>query len=415
MSRFWRGFSDIGAQSEPLSITRGAGSTVWDAAGNEYVDATGGLWYCAVGYGRDSIAAAAAEQMRTLHAYSTFGGFTNEPAERLAARIAALSPLHDPDVFLCSGGSDAVDTAIKMAFGYWARVGHPERDVVLAFDSAYHGMHGVGTAIAGIGPNRMGNYTSVGQSIEWVPLGHLGAFVEALDRLSGRIAAVIGEPVQGAGGVHAPADPDFWPSVAKHCAAEGALLIGDEVITGFGRLGSWFAAERFGYEPDLITFAKQVTSGYAALGGVIAAPRMREAFGRAGLVWRHGYTYGGHATACAVALENLDIMADEHLVAQTRDREDAWISALKAFTRHKAVAEVRAIGLVGAVQLQAVGDFDRATVVARALDASRANGVLTRGLAGDSLQLSPPLVITEAEVTRLVAGLDAALETVSRP
>ena len=415
MSRFWRGFSNVGAQGAPLSIARGAGSTVWDAAGNEYLDATGSLWYCAVGYGRDSIAAAAAEQMRTLHAYSTFGTFTNEPAERLAARVAALSPLRDPDVFLCSGGSDAVDTAIKMALGYWERIGQPERDIVLAFESAYHGMHGVGTALAGIGPNRMRHYTSVGEGIQWLPLGHLGAFVDALDRLTGRVAAVIGEPVQGAGGVHFPADPDFWPSVAKHCAAEGALLVADEVITGFGRLGWWFAAERFGYEPDIITFAKQVTSGYTALGGVIAAPRLREAYGSAGTVWRHGYTYGGHATSCAVALENLDIMAEEQLVTRTRDREDAWISALKTLARHEVVSEVRAIGLVGAVQLKAIGDLDCATVVARVIDAGRANGVLTRGLAGDSLQLSPPLVITDAEVSRLVAGLDDALETVAVP
>src|SRR5262245_3610935 len=293
-------------------IARGEGALVWDVDGREYLDATAGLWFANVGHGRAEIAAAAAEQMTLLAAHHTFGDVANEPARELADRVAALAPLDDAAVFFGSGGSDAVDTAGKIARRYWSLLGQPERQVILSRQFGYHGMHAYGTSLGGIAANQEGLGTLV-EGVLVVPNDDPDELEAALDRLGSRAAAFIGEPVIGAGGVIPPPD-GYWPAVERILRERGVLFIADEVICGFGRLGRWFGVERYGVTPDLITCAKGLTSGYMPLGAVIASGQVRAPFWEHGAPpFRHGYTYSGHAAACAVGLANLDILEREGL------------------------------------------------------------------------------------------------------
>src|SRR6266536_15134 len=318
--RFWHPFADMRAISSggELVIDRGEGSHVFDTDGRRYVDATASLWYCNVGHGRREIADAAAEQMRRLETYSTFGDIANRPALDLAERVAGYAPVEDPRVFLTSGGSDSIDTAVKLARRYWQARGELDRTLVVSRTGSYHGMHLAGTSLAGIEPNRAG-YGALMQGVDSVPWDSAEALGELIARVGPeRVAAFFCEPVIGAGGVfHAP--PGYLAKVRDLCRETGVLLVADEVVTGFGRVGSWFASERFALEPDLIVCAKGITSGYLPLGAVIAAGRVAEPFfdGTVGM-WRHGYTYSGHATVAAAALANLDIIEREGLLERSR-------------------------------------------------------------------------------------------------
>ena len=312
MSRLFHPFSnpiDVDREGE-LVLTSGSGATVTDSAGNEYLDLTGGLWYCNVGHGRRDLGAVAAEQMARLASFSTFGDNCVQPAIDLAERIADLAPVDDPKVFPTSGGSDAVDTAIKMAIAVAHLRGQPERDVIVHRRHAYHGMHLGGTAITGIPANRANTEPAVhARQAEWDDPEDLQRII---DEDGGRVIAFFCEPVIGAGGVRAPA-PDYLRRVEAICRRHDVLLVVDEVITGFGRLGGWFVSERYGVRPDLILFAKGVTSGYVPFGGVVVSARVWQTLGTTEGPWRHGYTYSGHATASAVALANIDLLEKEHL------------------------------------------------------------------------------------------------------
>ncbi len=412
---FWHGFADMHTVKDAEVVIRdGDGVWVTDVDGRRYLDATAGLWYANVGFGRGEIADAVAAQLRRLSAYSSFGGYTTEPTVQLAARLAAMAPIDDAVVFFTSGGSESIDTAAKLARRYWDVVGRPEKRVIVSRQHSYHGMAAFGTSLGGIPINEAGYGPLVGDIV------HVGvhdvAAIEALfEARAGEIAAFIAEPVIGAGGVIPPRD-GYFARVQELCRRHDILLIVDEVITGFGRTGSWWGSQRYGIQPDLITFAKGVTSGYVPLGGVIVGPRVRAPFWDdpiPGAIFRHGYTYSGHAGACAAAMANLDILEREDLVGRVRTLEPVLAAALGRLADAPLVGEVRTVGLTGAVQLADEVQAANPGAIEAVVAAARRHGVLTRAVRGGALQVSPAFVITEAEISTLADGFEAALREVA--
>jgi adenosylmethionine-8-amino-7-oxononanoate aminotransferase len=409
----WHPFADMAkVVGRELVLLDADGAWVTDEDDRRYLDASAGLWFCNVGHGREALAQAAADQMRRIAGYQIFDVVANRPALELAERLCRLAPLGEGSAaFFTNGGSDAIDTAAKMVRRYWTATGHPERQIIVARAGAYHGMNAYGTSLAGIEANAQG----------WGPLIPEVLHVERndteeLERVlranAGRVAAFIGEPVQGAAGVHPPAE-GYWDRVQALCSEHDVLLIADEVITGFGRLGEWFGCERFGIRPDLLVGAKGVTSGYAPLGVVIAGDRVRSALWAEGAgVFRHGYTYSGHPTACAVALANLDVLEQEGLVDRVRELEPVLAREIGGLESHRLVAEVRAIGLLAGVELAPEALAEDPLLVEKVVVAARERGVLVRNLLGSCLQISPPFVITAEEIAMLATVLGEALDAV---
>jgi putrescine---pyruvate transaminase len=414
--RFWHGFANMAnvTSADEVVIVRGEGCEVTDRDGRRYLDATAGLWYCNVGYGRRSIAQAVERQLRELPGYSTFGLYSNEPALRICERVSELGPVLDGRVFLTCNGSDAIDTAAKMVRRYWNEVGRPEKHIIVGRNFAYHGMDAYGTSLAGITANAEG-YGQLVPGVAQVAYDSVEALAEEFEHLGPEnVAAFIGEPVIGAGGVYPPPD-GYWPEVAKLCRENDVLLVADEVVTGFGRLGRWFAGERYSFEPDLLVFAKGVTSGYIPLGGVIVGPRVQEPFWTgSGAAFKHGYTYSGHAAACAAALANLDIIEDEELVNRVSDFEPEWAETISVLADHPLVEEVRTAGLLGAVQLSGEELEERPGLAEEVVANAREEGILTRTLLGSAIHLSPAFVITREQTDDLVAGLMRALDAAMR-
>jgi putrescine---pyruvate transaminase len=415
MTSLWHPFADMAAvKDDELVIARGSGARVWDEQGREYIDAKGGLWYCAVGHGRGEISDAVSAQMRELAVYDIFGSTANRPAIELAERVSALAPFAGGAVFFTSGGSDAVDTAGKLALRYWHALGKPQKRAIVHRERSYHGMNAYGTSLAGIPANREGwgslipDTASVGSDD-----------TEGLERLfterGDETAAFIGEPVIGAGGIFAPA-PGYWQRVQELCQAHDVLLIADEVICGFGRLGTWFGCHRFGITPDLITCAKGITSGYLPLGAVIASPRVQEPFWTtpgAGM-FRHGYTYSGHPSVCAAGLANLEILEREGLLERVLRLEPVLAAAMAPLADLPLVSEVRSgVGLLAAIEIDSEARAADPGLVERVVRGCRDRGVLTRGLAGHSLQVSPSFVIDEDEISRVAAVFAETLSGVS--
>jgi len=408
--RLWHPFADMARVSgRELVLVRGEGVWLEDDGGRRYLDATGSLWYCNVGYGRAELAEVAAAQMRDLAAYSIFGAYANRPALDLADRLAEIAPLPNAAVFLSTGGSDAVDTAGKLARRYWQLRGEPQRTVLVARSEAYHGMNAYGTSLAGIATNAAGWGILVPDVIH-VPHDDPAAFERVLADQGGRIAAFIGEPVIGAGGVIPPPD-GYWERIQDACAAHDVLLIVDEVVTGYGRTGPWFASERFGIRPDLVTTAKGLTSGYLPLGAVLCGSRVRDAlWAESAGVFRHGYTYSGHAAACAVALRNLEIIEREGLRERVRALEPVLARAVAGLEAEPLVEATRSVGLLAAVELSAQARAAVPGLVDRLVADLEDDGVLVRGLVGHSLQISPPFVISEAEIELLTERIAGALQ-----
>jgi putrescine aminotransferase len=405
----WHPFADMGVveRDGEFVIARGDGAYVFDADGNRYLDATAGLWLTNVGHGRAELAEAAARQMRDVAAYSTFGDYATQSTIDLAERLAGIAPVPGSKVFFTSGGSDSVDTAAKLARRYWHEVGQPQRTYVLGREKAYHGMHYAGTALAGIPVNRegYGDLVPDAATVAWDSADDLRATIERLG--PERVAAFFCEPVIGAGGVCPPPDGDL-ADVRKVCTEYDVLFVADEVVTGYGRIGgSWFASSRFGLEPDLVTSAKGLTSGYLPMGAVFAAPRVHEPFFRpdAGVWWRHGYTYSGHATAAAVALANLDIIEREGLLDEALRLEATLAATLAPLASHDDVVEVRSgTGALAAVQL---ADGPAAMALAKKL---RSHGVATRAVGAGGIQISPAFVMTDEQVAEMAEAISSALE-----
>jgi putrescine aminotransferase len=317
----------------------------------------------------------------------------------------------DAKVFLTSGGSDSIDTATKMARRYWSLVGQPERTILLRRERAYHGMHAAGTSLAGIKMNAAG-YGPLLPDVAEVPWDDAEALGSTIARLGPeRVAAFFCEPVIGAGGVYAP-PPGYLEAARAVCRETGVLFIADEVITGFGRTGEWFASTRWNLDPDVVTCAKGITSGYLPLGAVLAAPRVWEPFFAPGAgMWRHGYTYSGHAAVAAAALANLDIIEGEDVLARAVELEAQLAEGLRPLADHELVSEVRSgTGVLAAVQLDPARIAEDDGLLATVVPACRANGIMTRTLAGGAIQISPPLTLSDEEVDELAAGLGAALD-----
>jgi adenosylmethionine-8-amino-7-oxononanoate aminotransferase len=411
MSAFWQPFAEMSkVQHAPFIVDRGDGIYVYDESGRQYLDAAASLWYMNVGYGRDEIVDAMEAQLRKLPAFHTFIEYATRPPIDLANRIAAVSPDPDSKVFFGSGGSDAVDTAAKMARRYFNAIGQPERTVFISREWAYHGMHPYGTSLGGMEPNRIGYGGELVADVVIVPYDDAEAVDKAIDHAGAdRIAGVFVEPVIGAGGIR-PVSQDYLNSVQRSIRNAGGLYISDEVITGFGRAGDWFAANRFGLEPDLITFAKGVTCGYAPLGGVIASSKIAAPFfDTPGLMFRHGYTYSGHATACAAGLVVMDILEREGLLARAAELEDEIYQALLPLEDLPVVDHVRrGVGALAAVQLT-VGEDE--TLPYRAATACREAGLLTRAVGGGGLQVSPPLTMTQDQVAEMAGLFRSGLES----
>ncbi len=413
---FWHGFADMHVVKDAEVVIRSADG-VWleTTDGRRLLDSTAALWYCAVGYGRRSIAEAVAEQLSTVAAYSSFGAYTTEATVALADRLSALAPMDDAVVFLGSGGSDGVDTAAKLARRYWDALGRPDKRILVSREHGYHGMHAWGTSLAGIPANKAGYGGAFIDEVVTVGVDDTETLGALFAERGTEIAAFIGEPVIGAGGVYPP-EPSYWAEVQRLCREHDVLLIADEVITGFGRTGVLWGSQRYGIDPDMVIFAKVVTSGYQPLGGVLVAPRVAAPFWdgeAAGPMFLHGYTYSGHAAACAAAQANLDIIEGEGLVARVAEHEAPFAAAIRRLEALPLVGEVRTVGLTAAVAIDPARLAADASIPARVVGAALRHGVATRVLRGHALQISPAFTITLDEVDTMVDGLGAALEDIA--
>jgi putrescine aminotransferase len=410
----WHPFADMSsAPAREVVIERGEGVWVYDDSGKRYLDASAGLWYCNVGHGRKVLAEAAAQQMGLLAGYQIFDVIANRPALELAERLRELAPLGERSgVFFTSGGSDSVDTAAKIARRYWVARGEPQRQIIICRQGAYHGVNAFGTSLSGIELNAAGWGPLVTQVIQ-VGRDDLPGLERVLTEHAGAVAAFIGEPVQGAAGVRPPRE-DYWAGVQDLCRSHEVLVLADEVVTGFGRVGRWFASERYGIEPDMILCAKGISSGYLPVGAVIVGDRVREALwsAQAG-AFRHGYTYSGHPAGCAVALANIEIIEQEGLLEHVTALEPVLQAELGALVSHPLVAEVRVAGLLCGVELSAEARAADPRLIERVVTDARERGVLVRNLLGATLQISPPLVIEAQELRLLADTLRESLDAVS--
>jgi putrescine---pyruvate transaminase len=387
----------------------GEGAHLTDSEGKRYFDATGGLWFNAVGHGREQIADAVAAQARKLAATTCFDVYATDVTLAVADRVAELVPMEGARVFLTSGGSDGIDSAGKIIRRYFALRGEPEKTVFISREGAYHGMHAYGTSLAGIPGNRDG-WGPLVREVEQVTAFNAEALEEKIREVGAeRVAAFFAEPVIGAGGVFPPPE-GYLPAVREVCDRHGVLLVCDEVVTGVGRLGRWTASERFGVVPDLLVLAKILTSGYQPLGAVAVAGRVAEPFFAGDGAWlKHGYTYSGHATACAAAVANLEIIEEERLVDRVAELEPSVARLLGPLAEVDGVSEVRTIGLLAGVQLDAPWFEERGVPLAAAAVAVRERGQLSRLLASGALQFSPPFVATEEEIAGFADAVADAL------
>ena len=384
-----------------IPIVRGEGALLWDADGHELVDGMASLWYCAAGHGRAEIADAVAVQLRTLAAYSCFDPFTTEPSDRLAAELVEIGPMPDSRVFLCSSGSEAVDSMMKLARIAHVCAGQPQRKLIVSRMRGYHGVAYGGTSAQGLAGNRE-NFGPFVESVVQVPADDIEALATLFAERGDEIAAVVTEPVQGAAGIYPPVD-GYLAGLRKLCDQHGAYLVFDEVITGFGRLGSWFAAHHYGVRPDLVTFAKAVTSGYQPLGGVFVGAAPRAALeSDPDFFLRHGFTYSGHAAACAAGLANLQILRDESLVDRAIHVGSRLADGLQALAADGVIDHARGEGAMWAAGLRA----DQNAVAMR--DAMLTGGVICRAINADTLTFCPPLVITDEQIDRIVDTLSSA-------
>ncbi|HEX4181118.1 MAG TPA: aspartate aminotransferase family protein [Caulobacteraceae bacterium] len=413
-------------------ITRADGVFIHDGDGNAILDAMAGLWCVQVGYGREELAKAAYEQMCELPYYNTFFKTASPPTVMLATKVSELLGGHFSHVFFNSSGSEAVDTLVRLARYYWQCQGQPQRNIIIGRVNGYHGSTIAGASLGGMKAMHV-------QGGPWVPgFEHVaqpylfgegfgedpGAFGErCADAIEQRIlevgpehvAAFIGEPVQGAGGVIIPPET-YWPRVEAICRKYGILLACDEVICGFGRLGQWFGFQHFGIQPDLVSMAKGLSSGYLPISAVGVAGHIVEALRAAGADFVHGYTYSGHPTCAAVALKNIEIIEREDLVRRTREDAGPYLAnGLAELAEHPMVGQTRSLGLIGAVEIVARkgtnqrfgGAEGKAGPILR--DLCIKNGLMVRAVR-DTLVMSPPLVISRQEIDQLLAIIRKSLD-----
>ena len=415
-------------------IDRAQDIYIWDSEGQKILDGMSGLWCVNAGYGRQELADAAHAQMMKLPFYNSFFQTTNEPAVKLAAKLASLAPTVDgrsfQHVFFSSSGSESNDTNVRMVRRYWDLLGQPQRKVIIGRINGYHGSTMAGASLGGMsGMHAQGdlpipNITHIGQPYFFenglpgeseADFGIRAAgWLEdkILELGADKVAAFIAEPVQGAGGVIIP-PATYWPEIQRIVDKYGILLVSDEVICAFGRLGHWFAYEKFGYKPDLVTFAKAVTSGYIPLGGVMVGDRVAKVLIEQGGEFNHGYTYSGHPVACAVALANLELMERDNLVGRVKDDIGPYLAqAYAGLADHPLVGVAETCGFVAGLVLvkgKTRGADGRMTMFPEDLAVGmkcRAhcfkNGLIMRAV-GDRMIIAPPLTMTHAQIDEMMA------------
>ena len=384
-----------------IRIVRGEGALLYTADGHELIDGMASLWYCAIGHGRQEMADAIAHQVATLESYSCFDPFTTEPAEQLAEKLRQIGPIPDARVFFTGSGSESIDTVMKLARIAHVQAGQGHRKLIISRVRGYHGTAYGGTSAQGIAPNRE-NFGPFVDEVVQVPADDVEALATLMTQRGNEVAAIIAEPVQGAGGIY-PAQDGYLESLRRLCDQHGAYLVFDEVITGFGRLGTWFAAHHYGVTPDFATFAKGVTSGYQPLGGVFVGPLPTAALeSNPDFVLRHGFTYSGHTTACAAALKNIEIIEREGLVDRALHLGNRLSSGLQALADDGSIDHVRGLGAMWAAGLRP----DQDAMAMR--DVMYDHGVVCRALNADSLLFCPPLVTTDEQVDRIVDAVAEA-------
>ena len=420
-------------------ITRGDGVYIWDSEGHQILDAMSGLWCVNLGYGRKELAQAAYEQMEELPYYNNFFQCTHPPAIELSSVLGELSPKSMDHVFFTSSGSEAIDTVVRMVRYYWSLLGKPDKKIILGRNNAYHGSTIAGASLGGMsGMHAQGDLPI--PNIHHIQQPYWFAEGEDLDKDTfGRqvandleraikehgienIAGFIAEPIQGAGGVIIPPET-YWPEVQNIIDRYEILLIADEVITGFGRLGDWFASSVYEIKPDLISFAKGVTSGYLPLGGVLVNNRVANAIIDKGGEFAHGFTYSGHPAACAVALKNIEIIEEEKILDKVKSKtapylKEEWLK----LADHPLVGEARIKGLMGAIELCAnketrerfssEGRFTSLNEISAGSlcrDLSINNGLVMRAV-GDTMIIAPPLIINQEQIDELISKATKTLD-----
>ncbi|MGQ0799712.1 MAG: aspartate aminotransferase family protein [Pseudomarimonas sp.] len=403
-------------------LSRGEGCYVWDAHGNQLLDAFAGLWCVNIGYGRRELGEVAAKQMTELAYYNSFFQCTTEPTVRLSAKLAELVPGDLNHVFYSNSGSEANDTILRMVRHFWKVQEQPQKSIFIGRHNGYHGSTVAGASLGGMkGMHQQGGlpipdihhieppfWFADGGDLDEDSYGRLCAqrLEDKIVELGPhRVAAFIGEPVMGAIGVYIP-PRNYWQEIEKVCRRHDVLLVADEVICGFGRTGNWFAAETYGFSPDIMTLAKGITSGYIPLGAVMFNDRVAGVLKEKGGELAHGYTYSGHPVCAAVALENIRILQDERIVDTCRDDTGPYLAKRwRELGEHPLVGEARIVGMVGALELvpnkpQRSFFPDRGRVGALCRDMALQNGLILRATY-DAMLLSPPLIIRRAQIDEL--------------
>ncbi|WP_336659153.1 aminotransferase family protein [Leucobacter sp. USHLN153] len=392
-----------------IVMERGEGAYLFDTEGRRYFDTPSGLWYTAIGHSNEEMAQVAGDQVRRLETHHVFQRFLNDRAIELSEKLATISPIQDPKIILTSGGAESIEYALKLARQHWQLRGKQEKTFVLSRENAYHGLHAFGTSITGLPWNRDGYGTpSLVPDTALVSHEDLAAVEARVHEIGAhKIAAIIAEPIIGSGGILPPA-PGYLEGLQRIARDNDILFILDEVITGFGRTGRWFATDRWELEPDMVVFAKGVTSGYAPLGGVFVAPQVWEPFfsdAPDAPIYRHGVTYSGHALASALAIKNLEVIEREGLVQRAADLEIFLGQELQRLANNPHVSDIRVSGFAAGVELH-----DVATANA-AIDASIERGVITRMIGTKTLHICPPFVSTEDELRNVVSVFEEAITT----
>jgi len=430
-------FTDFRALAKEGSrvIVRAEGVYLHDSEGRQILDGMSGLWCTNIGYGRAELADVAARQMRELPYYNSFFKSANPPAIELARVLAELTPPQFNRVFFTNSGSEANDTILRMTRRYWDLLGQPKKSVVISRVNAYHGSTMAGASLGGMAAMHSQGGLPIpdivhieqpywyenGADLSPAEYGLRAArrLAEKIEELGPeRVAAFIGEPIQGAGGVIIPPET-YWPEIQRICREYGILLIADEVICGFGRTGRWFGSEHFGFEPDFMTIAKAITSGYQPLGGAMVSDRVAEVLIGKGGEFNHGFTWSGHPVACAVALENLAILRREKLVDRAREDIGPYLQKRwRELADHPLVGEVRGVGMIGALELVAHKGSrtffrNRGDTGLICRDHCFANGLVMRAVR-DTMIIAPPLVMERSHVDELVEKARKCLDLTAR-
>ncbi len=425
----------LAAEGGSRIITRAEGVYLFDSSNNKIIDGMAGLWCVNVGYGRDELADVAYRQMKELPFYNTFFKTAHAPSIELAAKVASKLPDGFNHVFFANSGSEANDTQLRMVHHYWQCAGKPEKRFVIGRENAYHGSTVAGASLGGMSPmHKQGGklIPTIHHVMQpyWYKLGGdmtpeefgLVAAKSLEDKIlelgPDNVAAFIGEPIQGAGGVIIP-PATYWPEINRICKQYDILLIADEVICGFGRTGNWLGSQTFGIEPDLITMAKGLSSGYQPIAATGVSDRVADMIIANGGEFYHGYTYSGHPVACAVALRNIEIIEREELITKVQMQTAPYLTKkLAELKDHPLVGEVRSIGLIGGIELvknkETRERFDPAGRVGTMCRDHffRRNAIMRA--CGDTMVLSPPLIIQPSEIDQLLGVARECLDATAQ-